>query len=98
MEDYSIILVQIISVGFGYLFFRIVKPKIKSSEQEVYYAKEVYYARLLSAWSLFISTSFTMRDFAGGPSLQGLKIWLMISIPFAIFAGIVGYLYGKFSK
>ena len=92
MEDYSIILIQIISVGFGYLFFRIVKPKIKSGK------KEVYYARLLSAWSLFVSTSFTMRDFASGPSLDSLEIWLRVSIPFAIFAVIVGYLYGKFSK
>ena len=92
MEDYSIIIVQIISVGFGYLFFRIVKPKIKSGK------KEVYYARLLSAWSLFVSTSFTMRDFASRPSLEGLEIWLRVSIPFAIFAVIVGYLYGKFSK
>ena len=90
MEDYSIILIQIISVGFGYLFFRIVKPKIKSGK------KEAYYARLLSAWSLFVSTSFSMRDFAGGPSLEGLKIWLMVSIPFAIVALIAGYLYGKF--
>ena len=90
MEDYSIILIQIVSVGFGYLFFRIVRPKIKSGK------KEVYYARLLSAWSLFVSTSFTMVEFASGPSLEGLKIWLVVSIPFAIFAGIVGYLYGKF--
>ena len=92
MEVSNIIFIQIVSVGFGYLFFRIVKPKIKSGK------KEVYYARLLSAWSLFVSTSFSMRDFAGGPSLEGLKVWLMISIPFAIFAAIVGYLYGKFSK
>jgi hypothetical protein len=90
MEDYSIIIVQIISVGFGYLFFRIVKPKIKSGK------KELYYARLFSAWSLFVSTSFTMREFASGPSLEGLKSWLIVSIPFAIFAGIAGYLYGKF--
>ena len=90
MEDYSIILIQIISVGFGYLFFRIVKPKIKSGK------KELYYARLFSAWSLFVSTSFTIRDFASGPSLESLKIWLVVSIPFAIFAGIAGYLYGKF--
>ena len=92
MEVSNIIFIQIVSVGFGYLFFRIVKPKIKSGK------KEVYYARLLSAWSLFVSTSFSMRDFAGGPSLEGLKVWLMVSIPFAIFAAIVGYLYGKFSK
>jgi len=92
MEVSNIIFIQIVSVGFGYLFFRIVKPKIKSGK------KEVYYARLLSAWSLFVSTSFSMRDFAGGPSLEGLKVWLMISIPFAIFAAIVGYLYGKSSK
>jgi len=92
MEVSNIIFIQIVSVGFGYLFFRIVKPKIKSGK------KEVYYARLLSAWSLFVSTSFSMRDFAGGPSLEGLKVWLMISIPFAIFAAIIGYLYGKFSK
>ena len=92
MEVSNIIFIQIVSVGFGYLFFRIVKPKIKSGK------KELYYARLLSAWSLFISTSFSMRDFAGGPSLEGLKVWLMVSIPFAIFAAISGYLYGKFSK
>ena len=92
MEVSNIIFIQIVSVGFGYLFFRIVKPKIKSGK------KEVYYARLLSAWSLFVSTSFSMRDFAGGPSLEGLKVWLMVSIPFAMFAAIVGYLYGKFSK
>jgi hypothetical protein len=90
MEVQNIIFIQIVSVGFGYLFFRIVKPKIKSGK------KEVYYARLLSAWSLFVSTSFSMRDFAGGPSLEGLKIWLMVSIPFAIVALIAGYLYGKF--
>ena len=92
MEDYSLILVQIISVGFGYLFFRIVKPKVKSGK------KEVYYLRLFLAWSLFVSTSFSMRDFAGGPSFEGLKIWLIVSIPFAIVASIAGYLYGKFSK
>ena len=92
MEVSNIIFIQIVAVGFGYLFFRIVKPKIKSGK------KEVYYARLLSAWSLFVSTSFTMRDFAGGPSISTLKIWLMVSIPFAIFAAIIGYLYGKFSK
>jgi len=92
MEVSNIIFIQIVSVGFGYLFFRIVKPKIKSGK------KEVYYARLLSAWSLFVSTSFSMRDFAGGPGLEGLEVWLMVSIPFAIFAAIVGYLYGKFSK
>jgi len=92
MEVLNIIFIQIVSVGFGYLFFRIVKPKIKSGK------KEVYYARLLSAWSLFVSTSFSMRDFAGGPSLEGLNVWFMVSIPFAIIAAIVGYLYGKFSK
>ena len=92
MEVSNIIFIQIVSVGFGYLFFRIVKPKIKSGK------KEVYYARLLSAWSLFVSTSFSMRDFAGGPSLESLNVWLMVSIPFAIFAAIVGYLYGKFIK
>ena len=92
MINFTSILVSIISVGFGYLFFRIVKPKIKSG------TKEVYYARLFLAWSLFVSTSFTMRDFASGPSLEGLEIWLRVSIPFAIFAAIAGYLYGKFSK
>ena len=90
MEASNIIFIQIVSVGFGYLFFRIVKPKIKSGK------KEVYYARLLSAWSLFVSTSFSIQDFAGGPSLEGLNIWLEVSVPFAIFAGIIGYLYGKF--
>jgi len=92
MEDYSLILVQIISVGFGYLFFRIVKPKVKSGK------KEVYYLRLFLAWSLFVSTSFYIQRFASGPSIEGIILWAEKSIPFGIFAAIAGYLYGKFSK
>jgi hypothetical protein len=92
MINFTSILVPIISVGFGYLFFRIVKPKIKSG------TKEVYYARLFLAWSLFVSTSFYIQPFASGPSMQALSFWAIRSIPFAIVASIAGYLYGKFSK
>ena len=92
MEGYSLILVQIISVGFGYLFFRIVKPKIKSG------IKEIYYTRLFLAWSLFVSTSFYIQPFASGPSMETLGFWVIKSIPFAVVASIAGYLYGKFSN
>ena len=92
MENYSLILVQIISVGFGELFFRIVKPKVKSGK------REIYYLRLFLAWSLFVSTSFYIHQFASGPSIEGIIFWAKRAIPFGIFAAIAGYLYGKFSK
>jgi len=40
----------VVSVGFGYLFFRLVKPKIVSGNIPL------IYAQLFFAWSLFIST------------------------------------------
>ena len=92
MEVSNIIFIQIVAVGFGYLFFRIVKPKIKSGK------KEVYYARLFLAWSLFVSTSFYIQPFASGPSMETLGFWVIKSIPFAVVASIAGYLYGKFSN
>ena len=40
----------VISVGFGYLFFRLAKPKTDSWDTPL------DYAQLFFAWSLFIST------------------------------------------
>jgi ABC-type transport system involved in multi-copper enzyme maturation permease subunit len=88
----------LVSVGFGYLFFRIVRPKSKTG------SKSIFYARTYLAWSLFVSTSFFMQPFAGynrlggvaGPSLETLTIWAIPSIPFALVAALVGFLYGKF--
>ena len=84
------LLSALIAVGFGYLFFRIVKPKKDSG------GKEVYYARLFLAWALFVSTSFYIQPFAAGPSLDTLSFWAIRSIPFSVVAIIAGYLYGKF--
>ena len=47
----------VVSVGFGYLFFRLVKPKTDSGNIPL------DYAQLFFAWSLFISTSVTMPQF-----------------------------------
>ena len=80
----------LVSVGFGYLFFKIVKPKVQSG------SKSIYYARTFLAWSLFASTSFYVRPFVADQSINNIIYWLMMSAPFAIFAAIVGYLYGKF--
>ena len=82
----------VVSVGFGYLFFRIVRPKVQSG------SKSIYYARTFLAWSLFASTSFYVRPFVVDQSLNNIIYWLLMSAPFAIFAAIAGYLYGKFSK
>ena len=80
----------LISVGFGYLFFRIARPKEESG------SKSVFYARTFLAWSLFASTSFYIQPFASGPSLDTLGFWAVRSIPFALVAFLVGFLYGKF--
>ena len=80
----------LISVGFGYLFFRIARPKEESG------SKSVFYARTFLAWSLFASTSFYIQPFASGPSLDTLGFWAVRSIPFALVALLVGFLYGKF--
>ncbi|MDB4598600.1 hypothetical protein OAI40_05250, partial [Candidatus Pseudothioglobus singularis] len=53
----------LVSVGFGYLFFRIVKPKSENG------SKANFYARTFLAWSLFISTSFYIQPFAMSPSI-----------------------------
>ena len=82
----------LVSVGFGYLFFKIVRPKVESG------SKAIYYARTFVAWSLFASTSFYVRPFVVDQSINNIIYWLMMSAPFAIFAAIAGYLYGKFSK
>ena len=80
----------LVSVGFGYLFFRIARPKEESG------SKSVFYARTFLAWSLFASTSFYIQPFASGPSLDTLGVWAVRSIPFALVALLVGFLYGKF--
>ena len=80
----------LVSVGFGYLFFRIARPKEESG------SKSVFYARTFLAWSLFASTSFYIQPFASGPSLDTLGFWAVRSIPFALVALLVGFLYGKF--
>jgi len=80
----------LVSVGFGYLFFRIARPKEESG------SKSVFYARTFLAWSLFASTSFYIQPFASGPSLDTLSFWAVRSIPFALVALLVGFLYGKF--
>jgi len=54
----------LVSVGFGYLFFRIVKPKSEVG------SKANFYARTFLAWSLFISTSFYIQPFAMSPSIK----------------------------
>ena len=58
----------LVSVGFGYLFFRIVKPKSEVG------SKANFYARTFLAWSLFISTSFYIQPFAMSPSINNLTI------------------------
>ena len=80
----------LVSVGFGYLFFRIARPKEESG------SKPIFYARTFLAWSLFASTSFYIQPFASGPSLDTLGFWAVRSIPFALIALLVGFLYGKF--
>jgi len=80
----------LVSVGFGYLFFRIARPKEDSG------SKPIFYARTFLAWSLFASTSFYIQPFASGPSLDTLGFWAVRSIPFALVALLVGFLYGKF--
>ena len=80
----------LVSVGFGYLFFRIARPKEESG------SKPIFYARTFLAWSLFASTSFYIQPFASGPSLDTLGFWAVRSIPFALVALLVGLLYGKF--
>jgi hypothetical protein len=82
----------LISVGFGYLFFRIARPKNELS------SKSIFYGRTFLAWSLFASTSFYIRPFVVDQSINNIIYWLMMSAPFGIFAFVFGFLYGKFSK
>ena len=82
----------LISVGFGYLFFRIARPKDESG------SKSLYFARTFLAWSLFASTSFYIRPFVVDQSLNNIIYWFWMSAPFAVVAVVVGFLYGKFRK
>ena len=66
----------LVSVGFGYLFFRIVKPKSEVG------SKANFYARTFLAWSLFISTSFYIQPFAMSPSINNLTPWFSVAVPF----------------
>ena len=65
----------LVSVGFGYLFFRIVKPKSEIG------SKANFYARTFLAWSLFISTSFYIQPFAMSPSINNLTPWFSVAVP-----------------
>ena len=80
----------LVAVGFGYLFFRIIKPKTDSG------GKEAYYVRVFLAWALFVSTSFYIQPFTNNPSVVNIIFWFKMSIPFSVVAIIAGYLYGKF--
>ena len=80
----------VVSVGFGYLFFRLVKPKTDSGNIPL------EYAQLFFAWSLFISTSVTMPQFLITPDKAHLFVWLAPSIVFGFIAFIAGFAYGKF--
>ena len=74
----------LVSVGFGYLFFRIVKPKSEVG------SKANFYARTFLAWSLFISTSFYIQPFAMSPSINNLTPWFSVAVPFGLIATIIG--------
>ena len=80
----------VISVGFGYLFFRLIKPKTDSGNMSL------DYAQLLFAWSLFISTSVTMPQFLITTDKAHLFMWLSRSLSFGLIAFIAGFAYGKF--
>ena len=80
----------VVSVGFGYLFFRLAKPKTDSWDTPL------DYAQLFFAWSLFISTSVTMPQFLLIPDAAHLFMWLSRTLPFGLIAFIVGFSYGKF--
>ena len=80
----------VVSVGFGYLFFRLIKPKTDSENIAL------DYAQLFFAWSLFISTSVTMPQFLLIPDTAHLFMWLSRTLPFGLIAFIVGFAYGKF--
>ena len=80
----------VVSVGFGYLFFRLVKPKTDSGNIPL------DYAQLFFAWSLFISTSVTMPQFLITPDKPHLFVWLAPSIAFGLIGFIAGFVYGKF--
>ncbi len=80
----------LVAVGFGYLLFRIIKPKTDSG------GKEIYYARVFLAWALFVSTSLYIQPFTNNPSVVNIIFWFKMSIPFSVVAIIAGFLYGKF--
>ena len=61
----------VVSVGFGYLFFRLLKPKTDSGNIPL------DYAQLFFAWSLFISTSVTMPQFLLIPDTAHLFLSLI---------------------
>ena len=80
----------VVSVGFGYLFFRLVKPKTDSRNIPL------DYAQLFFAWSLSISTSITKPQLLTTPDAAHLFMWLSRTLPFGIIAFIAGFAYGKF--
>ena len=80
----------VVSVGFGFLFFILVKPKGDSGNIHL------DYAQLFFASSLFISASVTMRQLLLIPDTAHLFMWLSRTLPFGLIAFIVGFAYGKF--
>ena len=80
----------VVSVGYGYLFFRLIKPKTDSGNIPL------DNAQLFFAWSLFISTSVMMPQYLINPDTAHLFMWLSYSLGFGLIAFIAGFAYGKF--
>ena len=80
----------VVSVGFGYLFFRLIKINIYSGN------KSLQFAQLFFAWSVFISTSIMMPQFLLNPDQAHLFAWLAQSLVFGLLAFFTGFLYGRF--
>ncbi len=91
ISDMFVIFLSVaVPVGFGYLFFRLIKPKVDTGN------KSYYFAQLFLAWSIFISTSLTMRPFLIVQDSNTLMFWVLPSFVFGLLATIIGFVYGKF--
>ena len=84
-----IVISTLVSVGFGYLFFRIVRPKSQTG------SKSNFYARTFLAWSLFASTSCYRQHFAVSQSLDNIISSLSLELPFVLVAITACYLFGR---
>ena len=79
-----------VPVGFGYLFFRLIRRNIYSGSKSLVYAQHFF------AWSVFISTSLMMPQFLITPDQAHLFIWLAPSVAFGLLAFFAGFIYGRF--